>query len=184
MALALAVALELAARSTLLPVAPVLALAPFRPILALALVVALEFATRTALAAEPLTVAAVLLPITSILLPVAPVEPWLAIAVVALRAIVEGLRLVAEIPIVAVAEGARKAAFLVALVVEALLVAELLAQLLLGGRDDAEVMLCVLEVVLRRHGVAAGLRVTGELAVFLGHMLRRARIFTSGPFDS
>src|SRR3712207_8848395 len=42
------------------------------------------------------------------------------------------------------------------------LVAKLLAQLLLGGGDDAEVMLGVLEIVLRRHGIAGRLRIAGE----------------------
>jgi hypothetical protein len=46
-------------------------------------------------------------------------------------------------------------------------------------------VLGVLEVVLRRDRVAARLRVSGKLGVFVGHVLRRpAGIFTSGPFDS
>src|SRR3954453_6656321 len=56
----------------------------------------------------------------------------------------------------------------------AVLVAVLLVQLLLGGGDDAEIVLGVLEIVLGRHRIAARLRVAGELAVFLGDMLSRA----------
>jgi hypothetical protein len=44
-------------------------------------------------------------------------------------------------------------------------------------RDDAQIMLGVLEVVFGRHRIAAGLRIAGELAVFLGDMLRRAADF-------
>ena len=45
---------------------------------------------------------------------------------------------------------------------------------LLRCRNDTQVMLGMLEVVFRRDRIAARLRVTGELAVFLGNMLRGA----------
>jgi hypothetical protein len=50
----------------------------------------------------------------------------------------------------------------------------------LRGRDQAEVMLCVLEVVFRRHGIAAGVRVAGELQIFFGDVMRVAANFHVG----
>src|SRR5690606_24634069 len=48
----------------------------------------------------------------------------------------------------------------------------ILARLVLGlrGKDDAEIVLGVLEIILRHHIVAHGRRVTGELDVFFGDM--------------
>ena len=45
---------------------------------------------------------------------------------------------------------------------------------LLGARNDAEIMLGMLEIILRHHGVAARLRIAGELQIFLGDMGRVA----------
>src|SRR5690606_22917450 len=45
---------------------------------------------------------------------------------------------------------------------------------LLGRRDDAEIMLGVLQVILGHDAVARGLRIAGELQVFLGDMGRVA----------
>ena len=53
----------------------------------------------------------------------------------------------------------------------------LLAELLVRRRDQAEIMLGVLEVVFGRHRIAGGLRVTGELEIFLRHVMRRAADF-------
>jgi hypothetical protein len=53
-------------------------------------------------------------------------------------------------------------------------VAALLLQLLAVGHDDAAVVLGVLQIVLREHRVAGGLRVASERQVFLGDMRRGA----------
>ena len=45
---------------------------------------------------------------------------------------------------------------------------------LLGARNNAEIMLGVLEIVLRHHRVATRLRITGQLQIFLCHMGRVA----------
>jgi len=55
-----------------------------------------------------------------------------------------------------------------------LVVGVLLTQLLLRGRDQTEVVLGVLVVVLRRHMVAGGGRVARELEIFLDHVMRGA----------
>jgi hypothetical protein len=67
-------------------------------------------------------------------------------------------------------------AILVAVIVEivAILLGVLDRHLRLSGCDDAVVMLCVLEVVLRHHPVAGAVRVTGKGCVFLGNLLSRA----------
>ncbi len=49
-----------------------------------------------------------------------------------------------------------------------------LAELLVRGGDEAQIVLGVLPVALRRDRVAGGLRVAGELQVFLGDVLRGA----------
>jgi hypothetical protein len=51
-------------------------------------------------------------------------------------------------------------------------VAALLLQLLAIGHDDAAVVLGVLQIVLREHRVAGGLRVASERKIFLGDMCR------------
>ena len=48
-----------------------------------------------------------------------------------------------------------------------------LAELLLHGRDQAEIVLGVLIIVLGRHGIARRLRVARELHVLLGDMIGR-----------
>ena len=55
-----------------------------------------------------------------------------------------------------------------------------LPELLLRGRDQAEIMLGVLVVVLRRHRIARRLRIARELNVFLGNMRRCAADFDVG----
>lgn len=45
-----------------------------------------------------------------------------------------------------------------------------LAELLLRGRDQAEIMLGVLIVILRCYRVSGTLRVTGKLKIFFGNM--------------
>ena len=52
-----------------------------------------------------------------------------------------------------------------------------LAELFLGRCDQAEIVLGVLEIVLRRDGIAAGVGVTGELKIFLGDVMRVAPDF-------
>jgi hypothetical protein len=50
----------------------------------------------------------------------------------------------------------------------------------LGGRDQAEIMFGMLEIALRHDGIARGLRVTGELEIFLSHMMGGAADFHIG----
>ena len=52
-----------------------------------------------------------------------------------------------------------------------------LPELLLGDGDQAQVMLGVLVVILRRDGIAGRLRVARQLDVFLGDMRRVCRGF-------
>ena len=89
----------------------------------------------------------------------------------------EGLRLGAEIALLAGREGALalEAAFLLPVLLEGpLLVPVLLAQLLLGGGNDSEIMLRVLEVILGQNRIAGGLGVARQLEIFLRHMRRIA----------
>jgi len=55
-----------------------------------------------------------------------------------------------------------------------------LPELLLGGGDQAQIMLGVLVVILRRHRVARRLRIARELDIFLGDMRRCAADFDVG----
>src|SRR5262249_2560007 len=56
-----------------------------------------------------------------------------------------------------------------------------LAELFLGGRDQAEIMFGVLVIVFRRDRVAGRLRVAGKLNVFFGNVGGRASDFNVGP---
>src|SRR5262249_36304416 len=56
-----------------------------------------------------------------------------------------------------------------------------LAELLLGGGDQAEIVLGVLVVVFGGHGVAGGPRVAGELQIFLGDVRGCAADLDVGP---
>jgi hypothetical protein len=55
-----------------------------------------------------------------------------------------------------------------------------LTELLLGGGDQAKVMLGVLEIVLRRHRIAGRLRVARELEIFFGNVRWSATNFDIG----
>ena len=57
-------------------------------------------------------------------------------------------------------------------------------QLRLRGRNDAVVVLGMLQVVFGHNTVAGALSVAGKLGVFFRNLLRRSRIFTSGPLLS
>jgi hypothetical protein len=106
--------------------------------------------------------------------PVATVLPVEARPAVAFAARFEGLGLGCKIPFLAAALALLERLF-VALVLESTgLVSVLLAQGFLSGRDDADVMLGVLIVIFGRYRIAARMRISRELAIFLGNMLRRA----------
>ena len=51
----------------------------------------------------------------------------------------------------------------------------------MGGGDDAEIMLGVLQVAFRHDRIAGGLRVARQLQIFLGDMLGGAADFHVGP---
>ena len=62
-----------------------------------------------------------------------------------------------------------------------LLLRLVLAELLLGSGDQAEIMFGMLVVILRRHRVAGRARVAGELQVFLGDVGGSAADLDVGP---
>ena len=93
-----------------------------------------------------------------------------------------GERMAVVLAVLEIVVAARLELLIVAAAVRARLeVRIVLPELFLRRRDQAEIMLGVLEIVLGRDRVARRLRVTGKLEIFLRHMIGRAADFHVRP---